>query len=103
MLYEADIEKNLKSRIERLKKLAELLESRRHDLARLITDEMGKILAESETEVDKAIAMVDYYIKHGQDFATEEKVESSQYKEAVISHQPLGPTLSKACEIHEFV
>jgi len=76
VLYDPDTEKSLSSRIERFKKLSELLESRRHDLARLITDEMGKIISESEAEVDKAIPMVSFYIKHGQEYAAEEKVEA---------------------------
>jgi succinate-semialdehyde dehydrogenase/glutarate-semialdehyde dehydrogenase len=96
VLYDPEPRKALLKRIAKLKKLYLILEQRKTELARLITDEMGKPIAQSKSEIDKALSFIDFYIKNGEDFQEEEHLDTDSYKECFISHQPLGPCLSKA-------
>ena len=51
-------------RLEKIQKVRKLLENGKLKYATTITEEMGKPLKESIGEVDKCIAIIDYYNKH---------------------------------------
>lgn len=50
-----------------LKKVADLLQEQKTELATIMTKEMGKLLTEAEGEVDLCANIVDYYADHGAD------------------------------------
>ena len=68
---------------------------RRQNLAEMITNEVGKPIKESYGEIDKSITMIDYFNQNTEKFMEDESIPPSKYKEAVITQQPWGPTLSK--------
>lgn len=95
----------MKERIMKFENLINLLKARRLDLAKLMTDEMGKPIAQNESEVDKAIDLIEYHLKFAEEYTKEENIKTDKFKEAFVSHQPLGPCLSKNINllIHESI
>jgi succinate-semialdehyde dehydrogenase / glutarate-semialdehyde dehydrogenase len=76
-----------------LERAAEILERRRDELARLISLEMGKLLAEAEAEVSKCIWTCRHYAQEAPGFLAPERVAT----DAVISYvdfQPMGVLLA---------
>jgi len=79
-------------RAERLRSLAQQVESSAQDLAVLITKEMGKPLTEAEAEIEKCASVCRYYAENGAQFLQDRpvKIEGS---ESFVSFQPLGIVL----------
>lgn len=75
-----------------LDRVATLLEAQRETFARLITQEVGKPLAEARAELDKCALLCRYYAKHAADFLADQPMEASA-KESLLSYQPLGVVL----------
>jgi succinate-semialdehyde dehydrogenase/glutarate-semialdehyde dehydrogenase len=75
-----------------LERVATLLEAKRETFARLITQEVGKPLAEARAELDKCALLCRYYAKHAPSFLADQLMESSA-KESLLSYQPLGVVL----------
>ncbi len=75
-----------------LHKVALLLRSKKSELSKLITLEMGKLLKESEAEIDLAADIFDYYADNGEDFLAD-KVLKVDKGEAIIRSSPIGPLL----------
>ncbi len=75
-----------------LKRAAALMRERAGELARLITVEMGKLLAQSAGEVELSAAILDYYADHGQAFLAPE-VLTSPGADAVVESCPIGVLL----------
>jgi succinate-semialdehyde dehydrogenase / glutarate-semialdehyde dehydrogenase len=72
---------------------ADRLREHRADYARLMTDEMGKPIAASESEVDKCAWVCDFYAEHAEDFLTSEPVATDASR-SCIRYDPLGPVLA---------
>ncbi len=76
---------------------ADLLESEGEELARIITIEMGKPIAQSRAEVLKSVKNLRFYADHAEEFLADEplddpsKVGASQ---AYARYQPLGVVLA---------
>jgi len=58
-------------------------------LAKLITEEMGKPIAQSIAEVEKCAAMIDYYA-HNSPIWLEDQSVVTEAKKSFITYQPLG-------------
>ena len=71
-------------------RLADLLESRVDDYARLITLEMGKPLAEAQGEVKKAASGARHYAEAGPGYLADQSIPGTQSK---VIYQSLGPVL----------
>ena len=71
----------------------ELMRERKEALAMLITLEMGKLIAQSEGEVDLASSILGYYAENGPGFAAETPLPIGDDGEAVVVHEPLGVLL----------
>lgn len=67
---------------------AELRRNRDH-LARVATNEMGKTIRESRSEVDKCAWAVDYFADNGRIFMTDEVINTDARK-SFVTLQPLG-------------
>lgn len=86
-------EKSVQERAAVVKRVAELFEERKEELARLIALEMGKSFAESIDEVEFATAIIDYYAVHGPSLITDYEIPSTIPGKAVIEHLPVGVLL----------
>lgn len=84
----------LHERMAKFEKVKQLMSERKQNLAELETTEMGKPIKESVGEVDKSIAMIDFFNKNTEKYMEEESIPS-KYKGAVVVQQPWGPSLSK--------
>lgn len=85
---------SFQQRSDLLKRVSVLLRSNIDKYARLITMEMGKILAESRAEVEKCAMTCDFYAEHGEEYIRDEVLES-RFKPAdmrlgKVTYEPLG-------------
>ncbi len=80
-------------RCELLRRAAKLLRERNKEAARLITLEMGKLLQESEAEIEKCAWVCEYYADHAPQFIADEMIASDAHK-SLVAYQPLGTLLA---------
>ena len=73
--------------------MAEVLRKRKSELARLMAEEMGKPLADGESEIEKCASVCDYYAEHAEAFLKDQLVDTDASK-SFISFQPLGVVLA---------
>jgi succinate-semialdehyde dehydrogenase/glutarate-semialdehyde dehydrogenase len=76
-----------------LRAAAALLRARKEELAREITLEMGKPLAEAEAEVEKSAFNCDHVAEHGADWLADQPVNATA-RISYLSFLPLGTVLS---------
>ncbi|MBL1433906.1 MAG: NAD-dependent succinate-semialdehyde dehydrogenase [Gammaproteobacteria bacterium] len=74
-------------------KLATQLRDDKERLARIVTEEMGKLIIESRAEVEKCADVCDYYAEHGADFLADEMIRSDASR-SFVAYQPLGVVLA---------
>ena len=79
-------------RAELLSKLATTLRKNKAQLAKIITTEMGKMLAEADAEVEKCAWEADWYAEHGPQMLADAPAPTGRV-EAYVSYLPLGPIL----------
>lgn len=75
-----------------LHKVAGLLRAKKMELAKLITFEMGKLLAQAEGEIKLSAEIFDYYANHAKAFLAD-KVLDPVHGQAFIRHSPIGVLL----------
>ncbi len=75
-----------------LQKVAALMRSKKKSLAKLITLEMGKLIAQAEGEIDLSADIFEYYAIHGEEFLADKKLEP-KFGNAFIRHSPVGVLL----------
>jgi succinate-semialdehyde dehydrogenase/glutarate-semialdehyde dehydrogenase len=68
--------------------VGELLKSRREELARISTEEMGMLFSDALLDIDKSIANIAYFVHASENLLTSEK-----YEKAEVMYQPLGTLL----------
>lgn len=81
-------------RSESLQKLAQNLRSYKNELAHIMNQEMGKLLAEGRAEVEKSAVTCEYYAKEGPGMLLNQVALASPYARAEVSFQPLGVIFS---------
>src|SRR5438045_9036346 len=64
-------------RAAKLQRAAEILEKDRDQFARIITNEMGKLLRGSIDEIEKCARGCRFYAEHGEKFLSEQSVSSA--------------------------
>lgn len=74
-------------------RFAELVEANAGELARLVTLEMGKPLAQSKGEAHIAMAMFRYYATHGEELLADEETELPGFTRAITRREPVGVVL----------
>ena len=72
-----------------LAKVGEILKERKHEFAVVMTNEMGKIIRESEAEVAKCAWGFEYYAENAERFLSSEFVQSDAPK-SYVAFDPLG-------------
>lgn len=75
-----------------LRQIAELLRAQKHDLAQLMTLEMGKPTREGIAEVEKSAEVCDFYANHAAMLLASESVLTEATK-SYVSYEPLGVVL----------
>lgn len=88
--------KPVSERVTFLQKAADLLRARHTEYAKLLTTEMGKLLAEAEAEVELSAAILEYYVKHAEAELAPQPLpcEDPVVSEAQLVHEPLGILLA---------
>ena len=74
-------------------RFAELVEASADELARLVTLEMGKTLAQSKGEASIAVAMFRYYALHGEELLADEETVLPGFTKAITRREPVGVVL----------
>ncbi len=82
----------IKNKIQTIEKIKNNLISRKMDCAQKITQEMGKPISESISEIEKCIWLCEYYIDNGEQFLEKEKIDTNASK-SYVSFEPLGVIL----------
>lgn len=85
-------ETSYQQRADLLHKVAKLMRIKKSELAKTITLEMGKLLAQAEGEIDLSADIIDYYADHGETFLAD-KVLDPEYGAAIIRNSPIGVLL----------
>jgi acyl-CoA reductase-like NAD-dependent aldehyde dehydrogenase len=75
------------------RRLATYLRQYKEDLARLITTEMGKILAEARGEIEKCAAQCDYYADHAETYLQPQNVPT-EAQQSLVTYEPVGVVLA---------
>ncbi len=83
------VKKSYADRAKVLARAAAILRERPEEFARLITLEMGKLLAQSMGEVALSAAILDYYAQHAEAFLAPEKLTTAK-GEASVESNPVG-------------
>ncbi|AHZ84424.1 NAD-dependent succinate-semialdehyde dehydrogenase [Bdellovibrio bacteriovorus] len=85
---------SFKDRAEVLLKLAQSLRTHKSELAQMMNQEMGKLIAEGKAEVEKCAVTCEYYAKEAESMLKNQLAASSPYKHAEVSFQPVGVVFS---------
>ena len=86
-------ERSVQERAQVVKRVAELFEERKDELAGIIALEMGKSIAESIDEVEFARDIIEYYAVHGPSLITDYEIPSTIPGKAIIEHVSVGALL----------
>jgi len=84
-----DWKKDANKRADLIHDFANELKKGKENLARTATTEMGKVIKEARSEVEKCAWVIDYYADNGQILSTDEIVNTDARK-TVIKFQPIG-------------
>ena len=76
-----------------IRKTAEILRARKDELARLMTEEMGKTVTDGRAEVEKCAAHCDWFAEHAEAYLAEEPVDLGS-GETFVTFNPLGVVLA---------
>ncbi|HEX2059663.1 MAG TPA: NAD-dependent succinate-semialdehyde dehydrogenase [Thermoanaerobaculia bacterium] len=91
--FEINRTRSFEERAERMRKAAEILESRANELARTITLEMGKPITAAVAEVKKCAAVCRHYAEHAEQYLAPEHVKTDA-RESYVRFDPLGAILA---------
>ncbi len=75
-----------------LHKVADLLRSKKEVFAKMVTLEMGKLIAQAEGEILLSADIFDYYANYGEKFLADTPLYP-EYGEAYIQYKPIGVLL----------
>jgi len=90
--YESWKKTDFKSRAALLHRVAGLLREKKDLLAKMITLEMGKLLAHAEGEIKLSAEIFDYYANNAESFLAD-KILNPTHGQALIRHKPIGVLL----------
>lgn len=80
---------SLHHRSEAALRLERLLIENKETLARLITEEMGKPIRQSHSEIEKCALLCHYFASSASEFLADKEIETS-YKRSALIYNPLG-------------
>jgi succinate-semialdehyde dehydrogenase/glutarate-semialdehyde dehydrogenase len=76
-----------------MQNLSSLLKSDKEDLARLMALEMGKVVKEGISEIEKCAWVCDYYAQNAEHFLENDQIKTEASR-SYVSYQPLGTILA---------
>ncbi|MEM8888894.1 MAG: aldehyde dehydrogenase family protein, partial [Bacteroidota bacterium] len=82
--------RSLKDRIKHLRNFNQLLEENKEDLAKTLTNEVGKPYWQSINEINGARGRIAYFLENSERWLQEETVQQSEGLTEKISYEPLG-------------
>ncbi len=82
--------KSLKVRGERIQAVGKALKANKEELVQLMTKEMGKLLKQSEQEVDLCAGICDYTAQTGAEELIDEERELPDGGKGIITYSPIG-------------
>src|SRR5205807_2100322 len=85
----SDWKKDIQKRADHIHDFAQELRKNKEELARKVTQEMGKAIKEARSEVEKCAWVMDYYADNGKVFTTDEVINTDARK-STIAFEPLG-------------
>ncbi|MFF2315271.1 NAD-dependent succinate-semialdehyde dehydrogenase [Arthrobacter sp. NPDC058097] len=85
--------RSIQDRAAIVRRVAELFEERKDELARIIAQEMGKPLSEGIEEVEFAASIIAYYGVHGPSLAVDQEIPSTIKGKAIVENRPVGVLL----------
>lgn len=80
-------------RSQAMQNLSSLLKSGKEDLARLMALEMGKVVKEGISEIEKCAWVCDYYAQNAEHFLENDQI-TTEASRSYVSYQPLGTILA---------
>ncbi len=80
-------------RAEMMKNAAKVLREKKEELSSLMTEEMGKPILQSKSEIEKCAWVCDYYADNSENFLKDEIIKTDANK-SFVSFQPLGVVLA---------
>jgi succinate-semialdehyde dehydrogenase/glutarate-semialdehyde dehydrogenase len=83
---------SFQQRADIFKRVSVILKRDKDALATLITNEMGKVLAEARAEIEKSAYVCEYYAEHAETFLKDETQEAGYYK-SFVAYEPIGAVL----------
>jgi succinate-semialdehyde dehydrogenase/glutarate-semialdehyde dehydrogenase len=78
----------------RLVEAADLLRERIDEYAQLMSEEMGKPVAQARSEVEKCAWVCDYYAETAEEHLADEVLRGDASAKTLVSYEPLGPVLA---------
>src|SRR2546425_9512615 len=84
-----DWNKDIQKRADHIHDFAQELRKNKEELARKVTQEMGKAIKEARSEVEKCAWVMDYYADNGKVFTTDEVINTDARK-STVAFEPLG-------------
>lgn len=85
--------RSLQERAKFMGKVGETLLHNKEKLAKICTDEMGKLFNESISEIEKCAVTCAYFAENAENFLHEEIIKT-EAQESFVSYQPLGVVLA---------
>lgn len=79
-------------RLQAAERLGDLLIAQKHDLAHMISGEVGKVLSEALAEIEKCAWLCRYYANYAEEFLKPERIDLNP-DEAIRQYEPLGVIL----------
>ncbi|STS10671.1 Succinate-semialdehyde dehydrogenase [NADP(+)] 1 [Ewingella americana] len=93
-LYKSQWSKGpIQPRLQVLERLADLIDARKEELARIATVEMGKLISDARDEVWIIAEIARYYARNAEKFLAPSKIDS-QLGEAWVENHPIGVLLA---------
>lgn len=84
---------SFEERASHMKELARLLRAEKEQLARLMTEEMGKVYKQGVSEAEKCAWVCDYFAENAEAFLAPTPIDT-EFTESYIAYQPLGIVLA---------
>ena len=93
-LYKKWRKEKISDRATTLHKIADLLRANKQKLAKIATVDMGKLLRESEGEVELCALIADYFAEHGEELLSSTPITTRATGAAEIEKQAIGTILA---------
>lgn len=88
-ILKSDWPQQIDQRIEVLRNIAQKLREQKTELAKLMTLDMGKLIKQSEGEIESCSKIAEYFADHAKEFLAPVSYET-ELGEAWVEHHPLG-------------